>query len=70
MTILRLTLTRFTANFLPKFPFRIPPSSKGSFRPVCSGYVTEWAVLHEEELQRCWNAAQGDAPIGKMPPLV
>jgi hypothetical protein len=34
------------------------------------GYVTEWAALHEEELARCWEAAQTSQPIGKIEPLI
>jgi hypothetical protein len=34
------------------------------------GYVTEWAALHEEELARCWEAAQNSQPIGKIEPLI
>jgi hypothetical protein len=32
--------------------------------------VIEWASLHEDELGRCWEAARGDQPIGKIEPLI
>jgi hypothetical protein len=34
------------------------------------GYVIEWAVQHESELDHCWEAAQSDQPVPKIEPLV
>jgi Domain of unknown function (DUF4160) len=43
---------------------------RGRLPPRVLGYVIEWAALHQDELLRCWDAAQADQPIGKIPPLV
>jgi hypothetical protein len=38
--------------------------------PRVLGYVIEWASMHEDDLARCWDAAQTDLPIGKIAPLI
>jgi len=48
-----------------------PPSLiRGRLPARVLGYVTEWAVLHQAELMRCWEAAQTDQTVGKIEPLV
>jgi len=49
---------------------RHPAILRGRLPPRVLGYVTEWAVLYEEELLRCWEAAQTNQPVGKIEPLI
>lgn len=34
------------------------------------GLVTEWAVLHQEELKKDWELAKEERPLKKIKPLV
>lgn len=47
-----------------------PALLRGRLPPRILGYVTEWAALHEEELQRCWEAAQSDRVVRRIEPLI
>ena len=58
------------AEFSAQISIRSPAIIRGKLPARVLGYVTEWAALHEEELLRCWQAAQTDGVIGKIAPLV
>ena len=49
---------------------RQPALLNGRLPPRVLGYVLEWAGQHEPELMHCWEALQGDRPVGKIEPLV
>lgn len=57
-------------EFTAQISIRHPSILQGRLPPRVLGYVTEWAVLHEEELLRCWEAAQTDQPVAKIEPLI
>jgi hypothetical protein len=57
-------------EFSAQISIRNPAIIQGKLPPRVLGYVIEWAALHEDELALCWNAAQGDQPIGNIAPLV
>ena len=57
-------------EFSAQISIRSPAILRGKLPPRVLGFVTEWASLHEEELQHCWEAARTDAPVGKIAPLV
>lgn len=41
----------------------------GSLPPRAMGLVTEWTLLHQEELKEAWQHAENLEPIGKIDPL-
>jgi hypothetical protein len=41
----------------------------GRIPPRASGLVTEWIMLHREELQAMWQRAEELQPLGKIAPL-
>lgn len=57
-------------EFAAQISIRSPAILRGRLPPRVLGYVTEWAVLHQAELLRCWEAAQTDKPVGKIEPLI
>ena len=57
-------------EFSAQISIRPPAIIRGRLPPRVLGCVTEWAVLHEAELLRCWEAAQTDEPVGKIEPLI
>lgn len=57
-------------EFTAQISIRHPAILQGRLPPRVLGYVTEWAVLHEEELLRCWESAQTDQPVAKIEPLI
>jgi hypothetical protein len=57
-------------EFVAQISIPHPVLLKGKLPPRVLGFVTEWAVLHEEDLMRCWEAAHTDAPLGKIEPLI
>lgn len=57
-------------EFSAQISIRNPALLNGRLPPRVHGYVIEWAVLHEAELSRCWNALQGDQAAEKIDPLV
>ena len=70
MSIRRRIFTLFMSSFPAQISIRNPAIIQGKLPARVLGYVTEWAVLHEQELARCWEAAQSDGPVGKIAPLV
>lgn len=42
----------------------------GSLPPRICGYVVEWALLHQSELQNNWQSMQMDGTFEKIMPLV
>ena len=42
----------------------------GRLPPRASGLVTEWALLHQDELQAAWERARNLEPLGRIAPLV
>jgi hypothetical protein len=57
-------------EFSAQITIHNPATIKGKLPARVLGYVIEWAVLHEDELFRCWEAAQGDQPLVRIEPLV
>lgn len=57
-------------EFSAQFSIQNPSVIRGWLPPRVLGYVVEWATQHENDLQRCWEAAQTDQPIERIPPLV
>ena len=57
-------------EFAAQISIRHPAVIRGKLPPRVLGYVIEWAVLHEDELARCWDAARTDRPIGNIEPLI
>ena len=41
----------------------------GSLPPRAMGLVTEWTLLHKEELKELWSKAENLEPLGKIEPL-
>ena len=41
----------------------------GKFPPRAMGLVTEWATLHQQELQELWERAKNLQPLGRIDPL-
>lgn len=41
----------------------------GKLPPRARGLVTEWASLHQADLQRAWAQAQSMQPLDKIEPL-
>jgi hypothetical protein len=41
----------------------------GRLPPRALGLVTEWAVVHQEELREDWELARRQAPLKKIAPL-
>lgn len=41
----------------------------GSLPPRALGLVTEWALLHQQELSAAWDRAQNLEPVGRIDPL-
>ncbi len=41
----------------------------GSLPPRAMGLVTEWALLHQAELEEMWMDAERLNPLGKIDPL-
>lgn len=42
---------------------------EGRLSPRAMGMVTEWATLHQEELQVVWAQAKAHEPLSKIEPL-
>jgi hypothetical protein len=42
---------------------------EGYLSPRVYGLVTEWAVIHREELERNWARARDQAPLNRIAPL-
>lgn len=42
---------------------------KGSLPPRAMGLVTEWALLHQDELRDFWERAENLESLGKIDPL-
>ncbi|MDR2863430.1 MAG: DUF4160 domain-containing protein [Puniceicoccales bacterium] len=42
---------------------------KGTFSARARKLVQEWYLLHQAELQECWDLAQKDQPLKKIQPL-
>ena len=42
----------------------------GALPPRICGYVVEWALLHQSELQNNWHSLQMDGTFEKIMPLV
>ncbi len=57
-------------EFGAQISIRHPGIIEGRLPPRVLGYVIEWASMHEDDLRRCWAAAQTDQPIGKIAPLI
>ena len=57
-------------EFSAQISIHNPSIIQGRLPARVLGYVIEWAVQHEDELARCWQAAQSDQPVGKIEPLV
>jgi hypothetical protein len=56
-------------EFSAKILIPNPAILQGKLPPRVLGYVIEWALLHQGELVRVWEAARTDQPIGKIEPL-
>ena len=41
----------------------------GKLPPRAMGLVTEWATLHQQELQELWERAENLQPLGRIDPL-
>lgn len=41
----------------------------GSLPPRAMGLVTEWTLLHQQELMEFWERAKSLEPIGRIDPL-
>jgi hypothetical protein len=57
-------------EFSAQISIHSPAIIRGQLPPRVLGFVTEWAVLHEAELQRNWQAAQTDGRVEKIAPLI
>lgn len=57
-------------KFGAQISIRNPGIIEGRLPPRVLGYVIEWASMHDDDLARCWDAAQTDLPIGKIAPLI
>jgi len=42
---------------------------EGDLRPRVSGLVTEWALLHQDDLRKVWAQARAKEPLAKIEPL-
>ena len=42
---------------------------EGRLSPRVIGLITEWALLHEDEILENWDLAQHDRPMNRIPPL-
>ena len=43
---------------------------KGKLPPRVVAFITEWAIIHKEELEREWELAMAKKPLFKIDPLV
>ena len=41
----------------------------GSLPPRAMGLITEWMLLHQDELREMWKRAEDLEPLGKIAPL-
>jgi hypothetical protein len=57
-------------EFSAQISIRSPGILRGKLPPRVLGFVTEWAALHEAELERNWRASQTDGRIEKIAPLI
>jgi hypothetical protein len=57
-------------GFSAQISIQSPAILRGKLPPRVLGYVIEWAVLHEAELQRNWQTAQTDGRVEKIAPLI